>query len=594
MPCVSYRSGGMTVSSPAIVGKASVHTKMVPKAIRAQRDPETGELPILLMRWKAPDYGAILRQRLENLDRIRRYPEDLPALKAYYRIHPDDFINDWGMTFDPRNADIGLPTLIPFILFPKQREWCRWVLDLWFSRKPGLCEKSRDMGISWLAMGLSCSICLFRDGVAIGVGSRKGEYVDKIGTHKPLLPKARMFMENLPIEFRGGWESWRDAPFMRVTFPATGSIISGEGGDDIGRGDRTSVYFVDESAHLLQPELVEASLSQTTNCRIDMSSVRGMNNPFARKRWEGKIDVFIFDWRHDPRKDQAWYDKQCEQLDPVVVAQEIDRDYQASVAGVVIPAAWARSCIDAREALGIAPAGRKGLALDIADEGIDKNAAAVSFGTEVSLTEEWSGKGGDIYQSIERAFALADEHEIDAFEYDADGLGAGARGDARTINETRRAAGRPVIRAIGWRGSGKVHDPEGIVEGTKGREGDKGRTNEDYYLNAKAQAWFNVRRMAMNTHRWRTQGIACSPDDILSISSACPNHMKLVAELSQATYKTNNAGKIVVNKKPDGMKSPNLADAVVIRYAPKAPPPMNITPQVIEQVMRAGLAGRRR
>jgi hypothetical protein len=37
------------------------------------------------------------------------------------------------------------------------------------------------------------------------------------------------------------------------------------------------------------------------------------------KRWGGKTDVFIFDWRDDPRKDQAWYDKQCRQFDPVTV-----------------------------------------------------------------------------------------------------------------------------------------------------------------------------------------------------------------------------------------------------------------------------------
>ena len=33
-----------------------------------------------------------------------------------------------------------------------------------------------------------------------------------------------------------------------------------------------------------------------------------MSNPFARKRHEGKVDVFIFDWHDDPRKDEAWYE----------------------------------------------------------------------------------------------------------------------------------------------------------------------------------------------------------------------------------------------------------------------------------------------
>ena len=353
-------------------------------------DDEDHELPVLLMHWKAPEYSEIIRTRLSNLDRIREHPEDLPMLKAYYRDHPADFINDWGWTFDPRNAEIGLPSLVPFVLFKRQREWIDWVMAKWAGRSPGLCEKSRDMGVSWLAMSLSSTLCLFREGVAIGVGSRKTEYVDKLGTIKPLLPKARMFVENLPIEFRGGFEVWRDAPYMRMNFPETGSFIGGEGGDDLGRGDRTSVYFFDEAAHHPKQELVEASLSQTTNCRIDLSSVRGMNNLFARKRWGGKVDVFIFDWHDDPRKSQEWYDKQCQDLDPTVVAQEIDRDYQASVTGIVIPAVWIRSAIDALEKLGLVATGERGVALDVADEGIDKNAAAGNYGVEINYLQQWS------------------------------------------------------------------------------------------------------------------------------------------------------------------------------------------------------------
>lgn len=39
-------------------------------------------------------------------------------------------------------------------------------------------------------------------------------------------------------------------------------------------------------------------------------------------------------------------------------------------------------------------------------------------------------------------------------------------------------------------------------------------------------------------------------------------------ELSQPTYHQNVAGKIVVDKAPDGAMSPNLADAVMMRFAP--------------------------
>ena len=538
--------------------------------------------------WKHPTYGPIWDQRLRNLDSLREHPEDLPEICAFYRDSPWQFIDDWGVTFDPRNVEIGLPALMPFIMFPKQVEWCKWVFKKWKDRRPGLVEKSRDVGVTWLAMSLSCTLCMFYEGIVIGVGSRKEEYVDEIGTMKPLLPKARKFLEYVPPEFLGEWVAWRDAPKMRITFPKTGSVITGEAGDEIGRGDRTSLHFVDEAAHLKRPELVDAALSQTTNCRIDMSSVRGMGNPFAAKRWGGKVDYFIFDWRDDPRKDQAWYDKQCEDLDPVVVAQEIDRDYSASVRGVVIPGAWVRAAIDAKQKLGIAPSGEWGLAYDVADEGEDKNAAVGGQGTEVSIGEEWSGKGSDTFASTEYVFDLCDEHGIRGFRYDSDGIGAGVRGDARIINERRRAANQRVLTALSFRGSGAVVDPEAMVEGTIGREGDEGRRNEDFFANFKAQGWWNLRLRFQKTYRWVEKGIACPPDEIISISSQMPHYMKLVAELSQVTYQANGAGKIVIQKKPNGMKSPNLGDGCMMRFAPMGPPPLNLTGQLISDLRRTG------
>jgi phage terminase large subunit len=550
--------------------------------------------------WKHPDYAAIFRARLKVLAAIRADPSVLPPMKEHYRNNPADFISDWGVTYEPRNAERNLPTFIPFVLFQRQREWVDWVVGHWRAGTPGLTEKSRDEGISWLAMSLACTLCLFYDGIAIGVGSRKTEYVDKIGTYKPLLPKGRMFVEYLPEEFRAGWVDWRDAPFMRITFPQTRSIIGGEGGDDLGRGDRTSLFFVDEYAYFERPELTEMSLSQTTNCRIDVSSVAGMNNTFAQKRHSGRVDVFVFDWHDDPRKDQEWYDnlgrpesEGGKGLDPVTIAQEVDRDYSASVKGIVIHGAWVRSAIDAHLKLDVTPTGKRGMSLDVADEGADKNAACRSLGILIEGSEEWSGKGVDIFDTVQRAFNICDLHGIAAFDYDSDGLGAGVRGDARIINENRARAGAKPIGAVGFRSSEAVVDPDGIVEGTIGREGDRGRTNQDYFANRKAQGWWSLRRRFQRTHRWAVEGVKCSPDDIVSISSKCPNHLKLVAELSQPTYAVNGVGKIVINKKPGGMKSPNLGDACMIRFAPKEAPAAEYTQELISMIRQAGMRRRR-
>ena len=76
---------------------------------------------------------------------------------------------------------------------------------------------------------------------------------------------------------------------MRILNPENGSSIVGEAGDNIGRGARTSIYFKDESAYYEHADAIDAALSQTSNCKIDVSTPNGPGNPFYRKRHGGKI-----------------------------------------------------------------------------------------------------------------------------------------------------------------------------------------------------------------------------------------------------------------------------------------------------------------
>ncbi|MBA4819473.1 TerL protein [Pantoea ananatis] len=516
--------------------------------------------------FKNPNYRQVFEWRMERLQRIRANPEVLPALKAFYRDNPAQFIIDWGMTVDPRNVERGLPARIPFLLFPKQEEWIQWFVEHWRTSKPGITEKTRDMGMSWLTVGMAASLCLFNRGIIAGFGSRKEEYVDKIGSPKSLFDKARNFIGLLPVEFRGGWNPKAHAPHMRILFPENDSAMTGEAGDGIGRGDRTSFYIVDESAFLERPYLVDASLSATTNCRQDISTPNGMANSFAERRHSGKVDVFTFHWRDDPRKDDAWYKKQCEELDAVTVAQEIDINYSASVEGVLIPSAWVQAAVDAHIKLGIQPTGQRMGALDVADEGKDTNAFTSRHGFLLEDIEEWSGKGDDIFGTVQKAFTICDQRRLEMYRFDSDGLGAGARGDARVINEQRKERRERQITATPYRGSGSPANPED--EAVPGEYGQQGRLNKDFFANAKAQGWWRLRTVFRNTWRAVEEKMPFSPDEIISISGSMLLKNKLIVELSQPTYSVNGVGKIVVDKKPDGTKSPNLADSVMIAYAP--------------------------
>lgn len=526
--------------------------------------------------WKNPDYREVFAYRTDMLAAIRKDPATvLPMLRTHYRNNPVDFINDWGFTSDPRNLDVGLPVTIPLILFPKQEEYCHWIVERWKGRENGLCDKSREMGLSWTSVALATALCLFHPEMVIGFGSRKQEYVDSTTDPKALFWKVRKFIELLPPEFRGTFDAKKHAPFMRVSFPDNGAVIKGEAGDNIGRGDRASLYIVDEAAFLERPDLIDAALSQTTRCRIDLSSVNGMNNPFARKRFSGKVSVFTFHWRDDPRKDDAWYLGECDRIDnPVIVAQELDLNYNAAAEGIVIPSDWIQAAIDAHLFLDLPVTGSKFGAFDVAHRGSDKNAWAARHGWLLCESHDWSGKGSDIFESCQKVESFVDQFGAEEFFFDADGLGAGATGDFRVINDYRQKNRIPALKPVEFHGGGEV------VNGNKPWDRDGERKNvrkqADIFQNAKAQGWWELRRRFQNTFRMvhaKRNGLTplrdYQPDEMISISSAIRGLEKLTAELSQPTYSMTADGKIIIDKAPDGTPSPNRGDSVMMVYAPR-------------------------
>lgn len=525
--------------------------------------------------FKNPDYNPVWTERIERLKWLRAKPSRVTAVKAYYKDHIADFISDWAVTVDPRVSGKGRNPIMPMVLMPKQVDLVNWIMDLWRSSEPGVLVKARDVGASWIAFAAACGMCALYKNMMIGFGSATEDKLDSTKNPDTLFYKGRMFLENLPEEFRAGWTVEKCSSHKMLTFPQTGSSVTGDAGDRMGRGGRKAIFFVDEAAHLLQPALVDNAISMSTDCRIDMSSVNGSANPFADKarRYAGTKHRFDFDWFDDLRKDEVWLEKKRFELDPITFNQEVMKQFDASMEGIIIPYNYVQAAIDAHVKLGWNVSGVKLAGLDIADRGKDKNALAVRHGIVIRFAEQWTGKDSDLYETAERAFRLCDEHGVSEFAYDGDGMGVGMRGDARKINEARKARRMRTVRATMYRGSASPVDPESIAPGTD-------RTNEDYYKNMKAQAWFTARWRFRNT--WLLVETAAgrgdpslpSPkvEDCISLASGYRDFGQLMAELSQAQYKQDNSGKMLVDKTPQDklkMASPNLADAVIIAMAPR-------------------------
>ena len=468
----------------------------------------------------------------------------------------------------------GLPANIPFVLRPKQVELVDWLIERENSQTHGLIEKSRDEGMSYVVLGFFLHRWLFVEGFAGGVGSRKEELVDKKGDPKTLFHKFRDMFSKMPnwMKPKGFVEKVHDN-YMRIINPDNGATITGEAGDNIGRGGRTTMYFLDEWAFVERQEAVDAAISQNTNVHIKGSTPNGIGDRFHQDRFSGRYAVFTMPWRANPDKNwtveyngkiiHPWYEKQLATLDDVVLAQEVDINYAASVEGVLIPSTWIQAAIDAHIKLGIEPTGDRIAGLDVADEGKDKNSYAGRHGIVLNYLDTWSGKGDDIFGTTQKAMDLSIEQSIDTLFYDADGLGAGCRGDARVINELQREKGLPEVNVDSFRGSGSVHEPDDeMVEG---------RLNKDFFANMKAQAWWWLRMRFQETYR-AIEGREYDPDMLISLSSDELEEKELAlltTELSQPTYTKNGTGKILVNKQPDGTASPNRADSVMICFNPQ-------------------------
>lgn len=582
---------------------------------KGQKNPFIAPHTLTKEQWP-PDYSEVYAWRKRQLEVFEEYPQDLLNAKAFYKRGKDAswegcvaFINHWCDTFDTRETTFGdvrrgksTGAWMPFIMFKRQEELVRFIIECLEDDQAGLVEKCRTMGATWLCVAISVWLWLFHPGTSIGWGSQKAENVDEIGNPKSIFWKMRELINRLPPCFKPEVLSDSDIKQGLCHNPLNGSTIVGEVGDDIGRGGRTRVFFKDESAHYLHPELIESAISENTRVPIDISSVNGLGNLFHRKReagidWypgkkiePGYIRVFVMDSHDHPEYDDVWHKTKKayheRQGTPHVYAQEIERNYAASVQGTIIPHDWLEKCIDAHVKLNI-DRGPKISALDIGDaEDGDRNAQSIREGIILTYCDEWVARDPGV--TARKAMGLCTAHQVRELQYDAaGGLGSNVKSEVNRLKDEN--AFPRNFRVVPWNAGGKVLLPLDPVN-----KGDKDSPrNKDFFTNLKAQAWWHLRLMVYNTYALITaleEGGKLVPrephdnevsvaakdgttvthnvDELFSLASSLPLLQKVIKELCQATASHGAKLKLLVDKAPDGTRSPNLADSIVMAYWP--------------------------
>ena len=223
---------------------------------------------------------------------------------------------------------------IPFHLYPYQEDT---LLDFQeYDRM--IILKSRQLGISTLTAGYALWMILFHNDKNCLVVA-----IDQ-NTSKNLVTKVKVMYENLP-----SWLKLKAVESNKLSIRlSNGSQIKAVASTGTsGRSEALSLVIIDEAAFVEGAEELWASLQQTLSTGgrgIILSTPNGTGN-FFHKTWvkaeaggsNNRFKTKRLPWQVHPDRDQAWRDRQDEELGPRLAAQECDCDFSTSGNTVVSP-----------------------------------------------------------------------------------------------------------------------------------------------------------------------------------------------------------------------------------------------------------------
>lgn len=279
---------------------------------------------------------------LAEAEKDRELQKDLVALANEDLLF---FCSAFCFTHDPRLAEKGHETVIPFVPYPFQERFLDEIDSCLATGQDLVVVKSRAMGASWCILYAFLHRWLFKPASVYLVVSRNVDYVDKAGDPKSLFWKLDLALKCMPSWMR---PSGIVRTSLRLTNLDTGAAIVGESTTgEVGRGGRFGAVMMDEMAAFDVNEgyAASAAVRGTTNCRIYNSTPKGLGNVFydmAQKGTRGEIRRIDLHWTVHPEysKDlymmggkarSPWYDKEAARCATQQEAgQELDCDFLGS------------------------------------------------------------------------------------------------------------------------------------------------------------------------------------------------------------------------------------------------------------------------
>lgn len=270
--------------------------------------------------------------------------------KKLYKKCSDDFLfwlEHFCYSYDPRpNA---IKSNFPFVPYEFQKEDCLKIIEQINRGEDVLVEKSRDMGFTWLVCFVFQWFWQFHLGSNFLIGSKKLDNVDKQGDPSCIFEKIRFNIKKQPAFLLPKcFDHNKHLVFSRCVNPENGNAIIGESSNaDFGRSGRYKAVLFDEFAFWEQGQLAWGACSQSTQCRIALSTPFGKANKFGHLRFHSPIKVLTRHWTSHPRKTKNlisladgsfssdWYLEEKQRMTSAEVARELDIDYLTSREGAV-------------------------------------------------------------------------------------------------------------------------------------------------------------------------------------------------------------------------------------------------------------------
>lgn len=430
------------------------------------------------------------------------------------------WINSFVYTYDPRKN----PSIIPFVLYGFQEQFIKdlcWRID---NQKDILIDKSRDMGITWCVLLVITWYWQFAgSGYDFLVGSRKESYIDVMGNMDTLMEKVRFIIKNEPRFLRpDGFDFKAHSNYMRIINPKSNATITGEAtNNNFSRGGRRRAIFFDEFAFWECDKAAWRSSSDSSNCRIVVSTPQGFNNQFAELRHSGSIDTRTFHWKLHPEKDEKWYHNECARrnFDKIAIAQELDISYEQSDEGILFGWDELKKAVHNKPSMS---SERIVVAADYAGEGDDE--AVVYVSNNGNIVERRFLKGAGNSGLSAECVTMINKYNAQVFICDAIG------NDLVTTVSMLLGKNVDHVKLIAFKSN------EQAVDKIK-------------FFNKRAEAYYNASKMMKS-------GNAQIDDDYT-----------LMRQLNATKYETKN-GRIIIIPKEEIKKlissSPDRADAWVL------------------------------